>query len=206
VGDDAETERTDFLFGLVWATVPEMAAAGYADQHHRDARVVQTLAAALLATRRTGRGTRCERRLAAVWRGFAGDLTRLCRAWGVGEAVAAQYLDVPFAEVRPAIERLMDRKAAAPDLGRASRRLRDRTLALTELVLAVERLNAGRGAQWLRIAGVDRMAEDVPLRRGPRRVRQMIRAGARVALMSRESDTILVWVDTSPLERAGEIR
>ena len=199
VAGDPGRDRTDFLFALLWATVPAMAAAGYADQHHRDLRVVQTLAAALLAARRPGR-TRgpLDARLATVWNEFAADLTRLCSAWGVGEAVEQRYLDVPFAAVRPGIERLLARKAAEPDLCRAVRRLRERTLILIELTLVAARLTAEGGVRRVRLGWTDgRPAQELGFRRGLRRARRAIRAGARVALGTRAGTTIHILIDGS---------
>jgi hypothetical protein len=117
VGDPGR-ERSDFLFASVWATVPDLAAAGWADQHHRDLRVAQTLAAALLAAERPPRErSRTERRLAAHWREFADGFARLCAAWGMADVPEARFLDLPFAEVRPRVERLLARQEADPLLG-----------------------------------------------------------------------------------------
>ena len=197
VAGDPGRDRSDFLFSLVWATVPDIAAAGYADQHHRDLRVVQTLSTALLAAQRAGavRDPR-DARLASVWEEFAGGFVRLCSAWGVGDAVRARYLNVPFATVRPGIERLLARKAEEPELCLLARRLRDRALALVELTVAVQRvMSTGRVRRIsLRWAG-EAHDEDQPLRPGLRRVRRAIRAGARVALITRAGDTMQVILD-----------
>ena len=197
VAGEPGRDRTDFLFSLVWATVPAIAAAGYADQHHRDLRVVQTFAAALLATRRPTAGrSPLETRLAALWTEFAEDLTRLCTAWGTAKAVQNRYLDVPFAAVRPGLEQLLARKAAEPDLGAGARRLRDRTLALIELTLVVARLTATGRVRRVRLGWADGAVErDLGFRGGLRRVRRAIRAGARVALVTRTDGIMQILLD-----------
>ena len=196
VAGEPSRERTDFLFGLVWATVPAIAAAGYADQHHRDLRVVQNLAAALLAARRRAAHPGGNAGLAAMWSEFARDLVRLCTAWGVGDAVQAPYLDAPFAAVRPGVERLLARKAEAPDLRLAARRLRDRTLALVELTLAVERFAAAGPLERVRVrwAGAER-EDELRFGAGLRYVRWAVRAGGRVALLARAGETMQVLLD-----------
>jgi hypothetical protein len=188
--------RTDFLFSLVWSPVPELAAAGYADQHTRDLRVVQHLAAALLAARAGGRTGALERRLAAIWREFVTALSAACADWGLTEVVQARYLDEPFVAVQPYLGALLSRKAAAPDLVAAARRARDQALALTELALAVHRLAAPGGLRYLRVGWIDGREEvRRRLSRGLKRVRRAIRAGARVALLTRSGDTLTVLLD-----------
>ncbi len=195
--------RTDFLFSLVWTPVPAMAAAGYADQHARDLRVVQHLAAALLAARvPSSARTPCERRLAAIWQEFVSALSDLCAAWGLADAVQARYLDEPFAAVQPHLTALLSRKAATPALVVEARRVRDRVLALIELTLAVARLAAPGGLRYLRAGWTDGR-EEVRLRlpRGLKRVRRAIRAGARVALLARSGDTLTVLLDEASRAR-----
>ncbi len=190
-------DRTDFLFSLVWTPVPAMAAAGYADQHARDLRVVQHLAAALLAARvPPAARTALERRLAAIWQEFVTALADLCAAWGLAEAVQARYLDEPFAAVQPHLAALLSRKAETPVLVAEARRARDQALALTELTLAVHRQAAPGGLRRLRAGWTDGRGEIVlGLRRGLKRVRRAIRAGARVALLTRSGDTLTVLLD-----------
>lgn len=196
VAGDGGRERTDFLFSLVWAAVPEMAAAGYAEQHHRDLRVVQSLAAALLAAGSPVPRGRTTARLAAVWQEFARVLCRLCAAWGAGDAVTQTYLDVPFVEVRPTIERLLARKAADPDLCVAARRLRDRALALVELQDAVTRIGMAGRVCRVRLGRVGGGEEwEYSVRGGLRRARRAIRAGGRVVVVTRATDTIRILLD-----------
>lgn len=197
VAGDAGRSRTDFLFSLVCAAVPEMAAAGYAEQHHHDLRVVQNLGAALLAAegdRSASTGT--EARLAATWRGFAEGLRRLCAAWGAGAAVEQRYLDVPFADVRPAIERMLARKGEDPDLCRAVRGLRDRALGLVELQLAVSRLRAGGRIRRIGLGRSDGSGEvGYSFAGGLRRARRAIRDGGRVTVITRQEDTLRILLD-----------
>jgi hypothetical protein len=190
-------DRTDFLFSLVWTPVPAMVTAGYADQHTRDLRVVQHLAAALLAARvPPAARTPLEHRLAAIWQGFVTALAGLCAAWGLAEAVQARYLDEPFAAVQPHLAALLSRKAENPALVAAVRQTRDQALALTELTLAVHRQAAPGGLRRLRAGWTDGR-EEIRLRlpRGLKRVRRAIRAGARVALLTRSGDTLTVLLD-----------
>lgn len=189
--------RTDFLFSLVWTPVPAMAAAGYATQHAQDLRVVQHLAAALLAVHvPSAARTALERRLAAIWQEFVCTLTGLCEAWSLADAVQAPYLDQPFAAVQPHLIALLDRKAAVPALAVAVRRARDQALALIELTLAVSRLAAAGGLRRLRAGWTDGREEiHQRLPRGLKRVRRAIRAGARVALLTRSGDTLTVLLD-----------
>lgn len=193
-------DRTDFLFSLVWTPVPAMVAAGYADQHTRDLRVVQHLAAALLAARVPAAArTPLERRLAAVWQEFVNALSALCTTWGLANAVQAPYLDQPFAAVQPHLAALLSRKAENPALVAAVRRTRDQALALTELTLAVSRLAAPGGLRRLRTGWTDGREEaHVRLPRGLKRVRRAIRTGARVALLTRSGDTLTVLLDGPP--------
>lgn len=196
VAGDGGRDRTDFLFSLVWTPVPEMAAAGYAEQHHRDLRVVQYLATALVASDDPAERTRPNERLTAVWDEFARDLRRLCAAWGAGDAVARRYLDVPFAEVRPAIEALLARKAAEPDLCMAARRLRDRVLTLVELQCAVTRLSAAGRVRRVRLGWVGGTEEqEHPLSGGLRRARRAIRRGGRVVAVTRADETLRILLD-----------
>lgn len=196
VAGEAGRDRTDFLFSLVWAAVPEVAAAGYAEQHHHDLRVVQSLAAALLAANdRRGARSRAGARLAAVWEELARDLRRLCAAWGAAEAVEQRYLDVPFAEVRPAIERLLAVKAAEPNLCLAARRLRDRALGLVELQLAVSRLRGAGGIRRVRLGRIGGSEErEYPPAGGLRRARRAIRRGGRVVVVTRAGETLRILV------------
>ncbi len=190
-------DRTDFLFSLVWTPVPAMVAAGYAAQHMQDLRVVQHLAAALLAARVPAAArTPLERRLAAVWQEFVDALSALCTTWGLADAVQAPYLDQPFAAVQPHLTALLSRKAETPALVAAVRRTRDQALALTELTLAVSRLAAPGGLRRLRAGWTDgREAVRLRLPGGLKRVRRAIRAGARVALLTRSGDTLTVLLD-----------
>jgi hypothetical protein len=196
VHDDGGRERTDFLFSLVWSAVPEMVAAGYGEQHLRDLRVVQSLSAALLASGAPEPRGRADARLASTWEAFAGDLRRLCAAWGAGGAVEQQYLDVPFADVRPAIERLLARKAAEPDLCAAARRLRDRALGLIELQCAVNRVRAAGRLRRVRFGRVDGTDEpEHSLRGGLRRARRAIRRGGRVVAVTRAGETLRILIE-----------
>jgi hypothetical protein len=202
VAGDPGWERTDFLFSLVWATVPELAAAGYADQHHRDLRVVQTLSAALLAAQQpvaAGPRPRPAPVPASIWRQFARDIERLCAAWGVAEAVRARYLGVPFAAVRPAIERLLARKAVTPALRDGARRLRDRALAQTEFALVAARLAAAGRMRRVRVRCVGAEIErEFRFAAGLRHVRRALGRGARVVLAARDGDRLALLLDDPP--------
>jgi hypothetical protein len=196
VAGDGGRERTDFLFSLVWSAVPEMVSMGYGEQHHRDLRVVQSLAAALLASGVPDRRGRMDARLAAVWEEFARDLRRLGVAWGAGDAVAQPYLDVPFAKVRPAVERLLARKAAEPDLCMAARQLRDRALGLVELQCAANRVRAAgrlRRVRLGRTGGTDE--QEYRLSGGLRRARRAIRRGGRVVAVTRADETLRILIE-----------
>jgi hypothetical protein len=197
VADVVDHERTDFLFSLVWTPVPDMAAAGYGDQHHRDLRAVQTLAAALRAARRSGSTPSAEsHRRAAIWQELARGLGRLCSAWGIDAALTQRYLDVPFADVRPHLEVMLARKAAEPDLATGARRIRDRALALIEFQLAVNQLRAVSRSRRVRLGWMGGSDDQVyRLRGGLRRVRRAIRDGGRVAVMSQRGNTIHVLID-----------
>jgi hypothetical protein len=193
------TARTDFLFSQVWATVPDIGDAGYADQHHRDLRVVQTFAAALLAARRYGASRDpWDARLAAIWGEFAAGFTGLCAESGIAAAVRARYLDAPFAAVRPAIEALLARKAGYPALCFVTRRLRDRALALTEFTLVVARETATQPVRRVQVRWAGAASErghEFRFRTGLRRVRRSIRSGGRVALLVRSGDTLRILLD-----------
>lgn len=203
VTEARDAARTDFLYSQVWAGVPEIAAAGYADQHHRDLRVVQTFAAAVLASARPGPRAPRDARLAAAWQDFAAGFLRLCALCGVEETAREQYIDRPFAAVRPSIETLLARKAEHPILRLGARRLRDRILAQIEFTLATARLMETGGVRRVRLRWAASSAEEeMSPRAGLRRARRAIRSGARVALITRRGRVLHVLLDQpSPSER-----
>ncbi len=195
VGGVVGRTRTDFLYSLVWSVVPDVPE-GYADQHHGDLRVTQTLSAALLAARGAPAGPHAQR-LAARWHEFAQGITALCAEWGVADAVRATYLGTPFAEVRPSIERLLAAKAVAPQLARGARRERDAALAMVELQMAVDRVRSSGGLRRVRFGspGYPAGVRVRNVRVGLRAVRRAIRDGRRVTMVSRAGDTLTVMLD-----------
>ncbi|HEX2172018.1 MAG TPA: hypothetical protein VHL09_06190, partial [Dehalococcoidia bacterium] len=205
VAGTPERDRTDFLFSLIWTTVPDLAAVGYADQHERDLRVVQTLAAALIAAHRpAAERSDQDERLATAWDQFADGFARLGARWNAGDAIAARYLDVPFATVRPGLERLLAIKANEPDLAAAVRRLRDQALAAIEVVLAVARLAGDDWAGRVRLGWAGQTGErELGLAAGLDLTLAAIRSGARAAVVARDGPILRILLAEPAEEPAG---